>query len=230
MRLSAHRRNGAEVWTSWGCMYLVMVFTWIRESIITVKCPEHCALWTRRTYSSSLKLFSSVFTLHQKKAVTHRDVKSKAKQSPWTSPLIYVTAMKHQIIDRLSMKPVVCNYLNTVRWGEEVRNRNETWWTKFKKEVTHQCRTPPPDLWPSAPGASWTVGPCRPRRSRRATDCSRRTRTLRRPGPGPDTAGSICRRSLWTSSWLALWAEYSESEIRTDVQTRTWRRCVVMQP
>lgn len=46
-----------------------------------------------------------------------------------------------------------------------------------------------------------------PRQNRRATGCSTITHRPSRPGPGPGTAGSICRSSQRTSSWRDLKAK-----------------------
>ena len=82
------------------------------------------------------------------------------------------------------------------------RSEKQKWNSVIQIEkVTHRCRTPPPGLWPSGRGASWTAGPSRPRRTRRGTGCSTHTRTPRRPSPGTGTAGSRGKSSRWTSSW-----------------------------
>lgn len=213
MRFSARGWNVAEAWTSWDCMYLMMCSHEWQRYIITVKRPEHFAPWKRHSYSSLLKLFSSFFfkTLYQKKTVTHKEVESKVADSHCGH---YVTAMMHQIIDWLSL----WNFQRVITVPKHWlagRREEQKWETEMKPhhpnlKSAHRGRTPPPDLWPSGPGASWTAGPCRPRRSRRATDCSRSRHTPRRPGPEPGTAGSMCRRSVRTASWTSLWAKHGE--------------------
>lgn len=94
------------------------------------------------------------------------------------------------------------------KWETEMKLSTIQIW-----KVAHRCRTPPPGLWPSGPGASWTAGASRPRRTRRATGWTTRTRTPHRPGRGTGTTGSTSRKWRWTSSWRALEArEMKERE------------------
>lgn len=95
------------------------------------------------------------------------------------------------------------------------RSEKQKWnsaWSKFKNKDSHRCRTARPDPSPSGRGASWTAEQSRPRRNRRATGCSTRTHTPRRPGRGTGTARSICRSTRWTSSWTDLKAKPIKKE------------------